>query len=498
MNEPTPSPAPEPPAPEPVPPEFTPPVPPRRSRATATAPLIERLRAIVGPTHVLSDPDVRRSYEVDWTGRFRGEASAVVRPSSTDEVAEVLRACHHAGVPVVPQGGNTGLVGGGVPVGEGVGAIVLSLRRLDQLEPVDQASGQVTVAAGVTLATLQRAVRAAGWDFGVDLGARDSATIGGMIATNAGGLRLLRYGGMRQQVIGVEAVLADGRRTARLGGLLKDNTGYDLAGLLTGSEGTLGVVTTARLRLVASQPERAVAVVGLHDVAGAIEAITAFRSTLSTLDAAEVFFADGLRLVCDLDKMRSPFSTDAQVYVLVETADGPGGRDPGGTLSEAIASLGSLVVDAVVVTEPAARRELWRLREAHTEAINALGAEMGAPHKLDVTLPAARLGEFVDRVRGVVASIAPMARLVLFGHLADGNLHVNVLGPAPDDEEVDDAVLLLVIELGGSISAEHGIGRAKRRWLGLDRGPVALDAMRAIRGALDPRGILNPGVLVSP
>ncbi len=463
------------------------------------APLIARLRAIVGHAHVLTDPDVRRSYEVDWTGRFRGEASAVVRPASADEVVEILRACHEVRVPVVPQGGNTGLVGGGVPVGEGVGAIVLSLLRLDQLEPVDQSSGQVTVGAGVTLAALQRGVRAAGWDFGVDLGARDSATIGGMIATNAGGLRLLRYGGMRQQVIGVEAVLADGRRMARLGGLLKDNTGYDLAGLVTGSEGTLAVVTRARLRLVVPQPARAVAVVGLRDVASAVQAIAGFRAILPALDAAEVFFADGLRLVCERCSTRMPFSTDAQVYVLLETADGPGAPDPGETLSEAIASIGSSVVDvvdAVVATEPAARSELWRLREAHTEAVNALGAEIGRPHKLDVTLPAARIPEFVERVRGVVASIAPTARLVLFGHLADGNLHVNVLGPAPDDEEVDDAVLRLVVELDGSISAEHGIGRAKRRWLGLDRGPVALATMQAIRDAFDPQGILNPGVLL--
>jgi FAD/FMN-containing dehydrogenase len=472
---------------------------PGSSTASHTDALLDRLERVVGAAHVITDPDVRRSYEVDWTGRYAGEARAVIRPASTSEVVEILRMCHAAGCPIVPQGGNTGLVGGGVPVDEGRGAIVMSLRRLDRRDAVDLVSGQVTVGAGVTLAALQRHVRGAGWDFGVDLGARDSATVGGMIATNAGGLRLVRYGGMRQQVVGLEAVLADGRRVERLGGLLKDNTGYDLAGLMTGSEGTLAVITRARLRLVAPQPNRAVAVVGLNTLADALEVVVALRAELTTLDAVEVFFADGLRLVCERAGLRPPFEVPTAVYLLIETADRPAAPDPAHTLSEAIARLGPrLVVDASIVTEPAARRELWRLREAHTEVINALGAEVGAPHKLDVTLPAAALVDFVDRVSDLVATMAPSAKLFLFGHLADGNLHVNVLGPDADDDRVDDAVLRLVVDLGGSISAEHGIGRAKRRWLELDRGPVAVEAMRAIRRALDPRAILNPGVLVSP
>ena len=483
--------------------------------------VLGRCRGVVGEAHVITDADVRRSYEIDWTGRFCGEAVAVVRPGSTAEVVDLLGICHETRTPVVPQGGNTGLVGGGVPYGEGRGAIVMSLRRLNQLEPVDQVAGQVTVGAGVTLASLQRHVEAAGWAFGVDLGARESATVGGMIATNAGGLRLLRYGSMRQQVVGIEAVLADGRRIERLGGLLKDNTGYDLAGLLTGSEGTLGVVTRARLRLVPPTPQRVVAVLGLAQLADAVAAIPVLRARLPGLDAVEVFFADGLDLVCQhFAGLRRPFATEAPVYLLVETADraivpsvgaavradGPTpatdpDRDPGEALAAVIAGLaglGGIVLDAAIATEPSARSELWRLREAHTEAINSLGAEIGAPHKLDVTLPVTRLAEFDARVRSVVESSRANSRVVVFGHLADGNLHVNVLGPAPDDLRVDDAVLHLVVELGGSISAEHGIGRAKRRWLGLDRGSTAIEVMRTIRHGLDPRGILNPGVLLEP
>jgi FAD/FMN-containing dehydrogenase len=456
-------------------------------------PLLTVLREIVGHRHVLTDPGTRRAYEVDWTGRFQGQARAVVRPGSTDEVAAVLRACRAAGAPVVPQGGNTGLVGGGVPLH---GEILLSLRRLDGLDDVDRAAGQVTVGAGATLAAVQAHAAAAGWAFGVDLGARDSATIGGMVATNAGGTRLLRYGPMRHQVLGLEAVLSDGRVLRRLSGLLKDNTGYDLAGLVTGSEGTLAVVTRVRLRLVAPRPRRAVAVLGLASVERAVEIATALRVDLDALEAVEAFFDDGLDLVVERLGLSPPLRCAHPVYLLVECAEPQAGPDPLDALVAALAPLGLGDDDVAAGLDPAGRARLWRLREGHTEAINALGGEIGAPHKLDVTLPAARLAEFTTRVREVVAAIAPDARTFLFGHLADGNVHVNVVGLAPEDERVDDAVLRLVVSLGGSISAEHGIGTAKARWLALDRSEAELATFAAIREALDPTGVLNPSVLV--
>jgi FAD/FMN-containing dehydrogenase len=277
--------------------------------------------------------------------------------------------------------------------------------------------------------------------------------------------------------------------------LLKDNTGYDLAGLVTGSEGTLAVVTRARLRLVPPRPQRAVVVLGLDTVGRAVEVAAVLRRRLDALEAIEAFFGDGVDLVVERLQVSPPLRSARPVYLLVECAEAEGGPDPLDALVEALAPFGLGDDDVAVGADPAARARLWRLREGHTEAINALGGEIGAPHKLDVTLPAARLAEFIERVRDEVGAIAPSARTFLFGHLGDGNVHVNVVGLAPDDERVDDAVLRLVVALGGSISAEHGIGTAKARWLGVDRSETELEAFAAIRGALDPAGVLNPAVL---
>jgi FAD/FMN-containing dehydrogenase len=239
--------------------------------------LLATLRAAVGERHCLTDPDLRASYETDWTRRFSGSALAVVRPGSTDEVAAVLRACASADVGVVPQGGNTGMVGGSVPRG---GEVVVSLLRLDAIEPLDADAGEVTVGAGATLAAVQAAAGAGGWEVGVDLGARDTATIGGMVATNAGGVNVLRHGTMRDQLIGFEAVLADGSVISRLPGMPKDNTGYDLGGLLAGSEGTLAVITRIRLRLVPRLAHRAVGVIGFDDAPSAVAAAAGLRRVL--------------------------------------------------------------------------------------------------------------------------------------------------------------------------------------------------------------------------
>lgn len=447
--------------------------------------LLAALEDVVGGPHLVTDPEVTASYAVDWTGRFRGATPAVVRPGSAAEVAEVVGLCRSNGTAVVAQGGNTGMVGGGVPLH---GELVLSLRRLSDIGPADDAAGQLTAQAGCTLASVQAAAAAGGWAYGVDLGGRDSATIGGNVATNAGGLRVLRHGDTRAQVLGVEAVLGTGAVVSHLGGLVKDNTGYPLHALLCGSEGTLGVVTAVRLRLVPPSPARVVAVLGMTGAASAVAAAQQLRRTLPSLSAAELMLGPGVALVCRVLGMPPPLARPYTAYLLVEASDQ---IDPTPALSDAVAALDG-VEDAAVAVEPVRAAALWRYREGHTEAVNSIGP----PHKLDTAMPAGRLAEMVERIPALVAAVAPDAAVWLFGHVGDGNLHVNVTGVDPDDERVDDAVFSAVAEAGGSISAEHGIGTAKRRWLPLNRSPAELEAFTAIKRALDPDGVLNPHVLV--
>jgi len=447
-------------------------------------PLAGKLAAIAGPAHVITDPEMLASYETDWTGRFRGRARLVVRPADTRQVAAVVRLCAEAGARIVPQGGNTGLVGGSVPRG---GEVVLSLVRLNGLEPVDTLAAQVTAGAGVTLASLQQHVRGYGYEYPVDLTARDSATVGGMIATNAGGLRVLRYGATRAQVAGVEAVLPDGGIISRMSGLTKDNTGYDLAGLLTGSEGTLGIVTRAMLRLAPHYPARGTALLALRNTEDALLVLERLRAGTTSLDAVEAFYEEGMALVCGHTGLARPFPGAHGCYLLVECA---ARSDPSTELAGVLDACPEIVASAFAV-ERAQRAALWRYREAHTEAINAAGI----PHKLDVTLPLGRMAEFEARVRQEVVGAAPGATPVLFGHLGDGNLHVNVLGLEPDDDRATGAILRLVAGFGGSISAEHGIGVAKAPWLQLTRSAEDIAAMRAIKRALDPQWLFNPGVI---
>jgi FAD/FMN-containing dehydrogenase len=449
-----------------------------------TATLRDRLTAIVGAGHVLADPALRVPYEHDSTGRFGAAADLVVRPADTAQVAAVLAACHEARTPVVAQGGNTGLVGGGVPRG---GEVLLSLARLDAVGEVDPVAAQLTAGAGATLEVVQARAAAAGMAFGVDHGARSGATIGGMIATNAGGVQVLRHGTMRAQVMGLEAVLADGRVIDRMAGLLKDTAGYDLPQLLIGSEGTLGVVTAARLRLVAAPPHVVTALLGVADTEAAVAVMVTLRARVPSLNAVELFYADGLELVCAHRQVPRPFPTAHPVYVLAECA---AQEEP---LEELAAALEDApVLDVAVADDTARRRALWTYREAHNESI----AAVGVPHKLDVTVRLRDIADFERRVRVAVEQAAPGARTIIYGHIGDGNLHVNVLGPAAHDDAVDDAVLRLVADMGGSISAEHGVGVAKRRWLHLTRGPAEIAAMAAVKAALDPHGILNPGAVL--
>jgi FAD/FMN-containing dehydrogenase len=450
----------------------------------ATEALFARLRDAVGPAHVLTERELTAGYETDWTRRFSGKALAVARPATTGEVGAVLRACRASGVAVVPQGGNTGLVGGSVPRD---GEVVLSTLRLDSVSAFEPAAREVTVGAGVTPASLNAMTLAHGLQLGVDLASRDSATLGGMAATNAGGIHVIRYGMMRSQVIGLEAVMPDGGAVDRLFGVVRDNTGYDLANLLIGSEGSLGVITRLRLRLVPAPRQHAVALMGLDDVETAIDVALRARTGLAGLNAAEVFFAPGLGLVCSAMGLPRPFPAECPVYVLLETAGDGGAAEALAAFVHGLSHPGHVAIG--LDARECAR--LWAYRERHTEAIN----HAGIPHKLDVALPLGRMAEFVARAGPLVREIEPGGREILFGHLADGNLHVNLLGFDPGDERPDEAVLRLVASLGGSISAEHGVGIAKRRWLGLTRSESDIAAMRGIKQGIDSGWMMNPGVI---
>src|SRR5579875_983635 len=456
--------------------------------------LLSALRGIVGAGQVLSDPSLRAGYERDWTGRWRGEALAVVRPADTDQVAAVVRACARARTAIIPQGGNTGLVGGGVPrparAVPGGGQVVLSTTRLNAIESVDTGTGQLAAGAGVTLADARRAARAAGLDLALDLAARDAATLGGLVACDAGGLRALRHGTARRQLAGVEAVLADGSVVrSRMGGLVKDTAGYDLGALLAGSEGTLGVITAVRWSLAPRRDARAVALVALERVEEAVGLVRALRPRLPSLELCELMERAGVELTCAHLGIPEP-GRGSPVSVLLECA-APSG-DPLVELADALDAAG-VGECAVSPADAAGRERLLSIRDGHADAI----AAHGMPLKLDVGMPLDALSGFWEEVPAVVGRHAPSAQIVRFGHLGDGNLHVNVLGVERGAvRALEDDVLELVARRGGTVSAEHGIGVHKVRHLSLSRSPDELRAMRAIKRALDPAGVLNPGVLL--
>jgi FAD/FMN-containing dehydrogenase len=438
--------------------------------------LLRDLAAVVGQGHVLTG-SATAGYAVDWTGRFQGDPPAVIRPRDTAEVAAVLSRCTAAGVPVVPQGGNTGLVGGGVPLH---GELVLSLTRLTRLGPADPDAGQITAGAGVTL---QRVATAhPQLDLGILIASRDSATVGGAVATNAGGLRVLRYGPMRAQLRGVQAVLADGSVLSHMSGLAKDNTGYDYPSLLAGSEGTLAVITEARLQLVPRARGLVTALIGLPGLSELHGVARLAVREVPGLLSAEFFTAAGLDILVGRAGLAPPLPAAAPAYLLLEAA-GPG----------AFEQLAGIAADypAAVADTAADRARLWAYRERHPEAAGLLGV----PIKLDVSVPAAQWTRLAGTVASVVTEADPGATVITFGHVADGNVHVNVVPAAAADGRHEDAVFSLVTSLDGSISAEHGIGALKARWLPLARSGAELALFARIRSAFDPAGILNPFVL---
>ena len=448
--------------------------------------LSERLGEIVGSSHVLTDADAMAGYLTDWTGRWTGSAVAVVRPLTTDEVAAVVGLCADEGIAICPQGGNTGLVGGSIPPADAsTPAIVLSTARMTDIDEIDTVGRSVGVQAGVTLAALDARASSAGLRFGVDLASRESATLGGMVATNAGGTRMIRHGNTRSQLLGIEAVRADGQILRRWRSLVKDNVGYDVPGLLAGSEGTLAVITRVLVRLVPTTGATVVFVAAIDDVSVALALIDAVSDAGLTTEAAEIMTQAGVDLVHD-HGVRRPVSSPAQFYVLLEVS---GPHDAEDVVLQVLDGQPG-VVDAVV--EPGPARDLWLVRESHTESIAR--STTTPVVKLDVSVP----------LRALPAAFAELAaiaddddcRPILFGHVGDGNIHVNLLDVAEESvESLTDRVFRVVSAHGGSISAEHGIGRAKVAWTGLGRSAVDLDTMKAIKTALDPAGLLNPGVL---
>ncbi len=470
--------------------------------AESAAPLLATLRAIVGEANVLtSDPDVA-PYLTDWRDRYHGRARAVVRPSTTAEVAAVMRCCAEHGIAVVPQGGNTGLCGGATP-DEAGGEVVVSLSRLNRVRAIDADNATLTVEAGMPLERVQQAAAAAGLLFPLSLAAEGSCAIGGNLSTNAGGTAVLRYGNARELVLGLEVVLADGRIWDGLRGLRKDNAGYDVKQLFLGSEGTLGIITAAVLKLFPRARTSATAWVALADVEAAIALLNRLRQGLGDrLTGFELLS----RACVDLARARFPALPDPLPdhawYVLAQAddpaTDSPLARQLEAALAAAIEQ--GVVQDVAIAQSTQQAQALWELREHVPEAQRLEGLNI----KHDISLPVSKVPEFLVQARAQLDAALRGVRYIVFGHLGDGNLHYNLSAPVGADahgflEQAGRAqriVYDLVAQLGGSFSAEHGIGRLKRDELTRYRPAVEVDLMRRIKRALDPDNLLNPGKVI--
>jgi FAD/FMN-containing dehydrogenase len=462
--------------------------------------LIETLGTIVGAQHVLQGGDLS-AYEQDWRKRWHGKALAVVRPATTQQVAEVVKACAAAKVSVVPQGGNTGMVVGSVPDASGQ-QVVLSLQRMNAVRQIDAGNMTVTVEAGCILQNLQDAAENAGFLFPLSLAAEGSCTIGGNLGTNAGGTQVLRYGNARDLCLGLEVVTAQGEVWSGLSGLRKDNTGYDLRNLMIGSEGTLGIITAATMKLYPLPVASLTAWASLPSLAHAVQLLgLAQKHLASGLTGFEVMGQFALSLVAKhFPQQRVPLWDSVPFCVVLENSDFESeahARARFDHLMEQALEAG-IITDAVVAENMAQAKALWHIREC----IPLAQAEEGLNIKHDISIPVSRIPEFVEATDALLRAAIPGVRLVNFGHLGDGNLHYNVQCPAGADGKaflqaqepgVNKLVFDSVLAHGGSISAEHGIGSLKRDELPHYKSAVALDMMRAVKKALDPLGILNPG-----
>ncbi|SDH84201.1 FAD-binding oxidoreductase [Variovorax sp. OV700] len=469
-----------------------------------TVTFLDDLRSALGPGALLTDPADCARYLTDWTGAYTGTALAVVRPASTEAVAETLRLCAAAGVAITPQGGNTGLAGGGVPLGDRP-QILLSLDRMKRIRQIDPAARTATVEAGCVLQQLQEAVAAEGLVFPLMFGARGSCTIGGNLSTNAGGSNVLRYGNTRALCLGIEAVMADGSVVSDLSGLRKDNTGYDLRDLMIGAEGTLGIITAACLRLYPVPVVRTTAFLALRDVASALNVLNRLQDASGGLvEAFEYMPAPMMRLITGYHGKRAPMTQAPETGLLLELAStraDDAAPDADGTpklqalVIEVLDGLmeDALVEDAVVATSEAQRDALWELREGAAEAVFALKEA----YMFDISLPLAAVPGFVAETDA--GSRALGFEVYTVAHLGDGNLHCTLATGEEQDwaklpvETQVASILDRVAALGGSFSAEHGIGQSKLAYMHRYRAAPRLAAMRAIRQALDPAGLMNPG-----
>ncbi|MDB5438497.1 MAG: FAD/FMN-containing dehydrogenase [Caulobacteraceae bacterium] len=459
------------------------------------ASVIQSLKDVLGDGGWSQDPARLAPKLKEWRDRWTGETPLLALPSTPDQVARVVAICAQAGVAITPQGGNTGLVGGQIPQGE----ILLSTERLNRVRDLDLADAVIVVEAGVTLARVREEAAKVGRVFPLGLASEGSATVGGFVSTNAGGTQVLRYGTTRALVLGLEAVLPDGRLWNGLHRLRKDNTGYDLKQLLIGAEGTLGVVTAAALKLFPAPAERAVAMVG----AGSVEAAVALMDQARTagegmLEAFELISASGMELVLrNIPGSREPFASPQPWYILIELA----GRGAGELLETLLgeAMEGGLAQDAVLARNQSQAQALWALRENQSAAQKPEGPSW----KHDVSVPVSAITRFMARSTAAMNAFSPAGRVVAFGHVGDGNIHFDVLTPMGGDgaahaagrEEAARIVNAIVADLGGSISAEHGIGVMKAVQALAYKDPADIAAQRAIRAALDPKRIMNPRVL---
>ena len=465
--------------------------------------ILDRMAAIVGAKNVITDADAMVPYLKEWRDLFRGKAQGIVRPGSTAEVAELVKLAAETGTVLVPQGGNTGLVGGQIPISEGK-EVILSLQRLDKIRAVDTDGDTMIVEAGVTLKRAQDAAEAAGRLFPLSLASEGSCTIGGNLSTNAGGTAVLAYGNARDLCMGLEVVLPDGRIWNGLRQLRKDNTGYDLKNLFIGAEGTLGIITAAVLKLFPAPAARATAFLAVPDPAAALELLNAAKAGAGgTLTTFELMPRIGMDFVLrHASGTRDPLSEPSPWYVLMEvSAQQASGLDEHveAFLGEALEK--GIVTDAALAGSLAQRADFWKLREMLSEVQTYEGGSI----KHDVSVPIHATPEFLARAIAAVEAMVPGCRPVPFGHLGDGNIHFNVSQPVGADKagflarwsEMNEAVHAIVAELHGSISAEHGIGRLKRDLLPGVKDPVELDLMRTIKQTLDPQGILNPGSVLA-
>lgn len=448
------------------------------------------LSQILDTPGFLAGADIGERYKQDWKG-MRGEPIAVLRPATPEAVAGVMRVLHRLRQPLVVQGGMTGLVHGGVPL---EGEVVLSLERLNRIEAIDPISGTATVQSGVPLETIQNAAKEHGLFFPVDIGSRGSCQVGGILSTNAGGNRVLRFGMTRNSVLGLEAVLPDGSVVSRMGLMIKDNAGYDLKHLFVGSEGTLGVITRAVLILLPEPTSRDTALVAVPDFPAVIELLRACRRRLGArLASFEVMWRDYFGFVTGpLKTGRDPFAKPHPLYVLVETL----GTEPERDRDVLMETLGDFAgehdgVDAVLANSIAESNELWRVRDASGEAARAANPSAG----FDVSLPITSMDAWVKEVHDALWKLGVLS-IQTYGHVADGNLHL-VIGYAKETPEmkgrINDLVYRSIGALGGSISAEHGVGLEKKKYLALSRSAAEIDLMRRIKAAIDPEGILSRG-----